>query len=817
MADRARGRAAGRVKPISQYVLKVHSRCDLACDHCYVYEHADQSWRRQPIGIEPAVARQAAARIAEHAAAHSLPEVRVVLHGGEPLLLGEQRLRGVLTELRDRITPVSSLDLRLQTNGVQLSPALCTLFAEYQVKIGVSLDGDRAANDLHRRFVDGRSSHAQVRRALKLLRSADYRGIYSGILCTVDLANDPIAVFDALLAEEPPRIDFLLPHGNWDHPPPRPQGAETAYADWLARIFDHWGRLGRPVPIRLFDSIEALALGGESGSEAIGPSPVDLLVIETDGSWEQVDSLKSAYEGAATTGMNVFDHPVDLAAAHPAVAGRQEGVSGLCDTCLACPVVSRCGGGLYAHRYRSGTGFRNPSVYCNDLKRLIEHVGTPDHPSTIPMARIRVRGGEEQALVRSASSTDLVPGLNIEDIDAIAAGPVDQALAQRIAAVHLMITRMVFEEIGDRSCALEPTPDSCAKEAWDVLCELHVSASEAVRTVFAHPFARAWAVRCLKATPDREPPHSPESSHLASFAMAAAIRAQRPSELRIPLRGGVAYLPTLGAWDLRRPHAQTAVIALRDGMLEACDGDSRPSLPAEVVTSTAPGAPESAWQSAREIGAGHKLLLEDLDPYRDCHGFPVTGRLTPDEVDRWHRASKAAIDSLEQWAPGHAAQVAACIRTLVPLAPDPSGHDRSKTPRDVFGAVGVALPARPETLAMLLVRESQHTVLNTVLDAHTLVDQAAATLAFSAASGSDGRPARSVLHDAFSSLAMAEVWLACDPASAAVVHAVDHTQSRAYAADAERALDTLRNGAALTPLGERFTAALYARLRRLRK
>jgi uncharacterized protein len=33
-----------------------------------------------------------------------------------------------------------------------------------------------------------------------------------------------------------------------------------------------------------------------------------------------------------------------------------------------------CGGGLYPHRYREGAGFRNPSVYCADLLRLITHV-----------------------------------------------------------------------------------------------------------------------------------------------------------------------------------------------------------------------------------------------------------------------------------------------------------------------------------------------------------------------------------------------------------------------------------------------------------
>jgi uncharacterized protein len=37
-------------------------------------------------------------------------------------------------------------------------------------------------------------------------------------------------------------------------------------------------------------------------------------------------------------------------------------------------VVAVCGGGNYAHRYRADVGFRNPSVYCADLYRLIRHV-----------------------------------------------------------------------------------------------------------------------------------------------------------------------------------------------------------------------------------------------------------------------------------------------------------------------------------------------------------------------------------------------------------------------------------------------------------
>ena len=240
---------------VSQYVLKVHSRCDLACDHCYVYEHADKSWKGKPRVISLATADMAAQRIAEHAAAYRLPRVRVVLHGGEPLLASREVMRAVLSSLAARITPVTTLDIRIHTNGVRLDRQWCELFAEYAVMVGVSLDGDRAANDRHRRFADGRSSHPQVLRALALLRLPEFRHLYAGLLCTIDLASDPVAVYQALMAEQPPRLDLLLPHATWDNPPHRPAGQPHPYADWLLTVYRCWIRDHRPVPIRLFDSV----------------------------------------------------------------------------------------------------------------------------------------------------------------------------------------------------------------------------------------------------------------------------------------------------------------------------------------------------------------------------------------------------------------------------------------------------------------------------------------------------------------------------------------------------------------------------------
>jgi uncharacterized protein len=362
--------------PFRDVVLKVHQRCNLACDYCYVYTMADQSWRDRPRLMERGVWLATADRMAEHARHHDLPSMRLVLHGGEPLLAGTDRLATLIGEFRTALSSVCELDVRMQTNGTLLDDAVLTRLRECGVSIGVSLDGTSADNDRHRRLPDGRGTFAAVDRALRLLTSDDHRAAFSGLLCTVDPTTDPVACYESLLRYRPPLIDFLLPHANWsagqelsNHSGRHPHG------DWLIAIFDRWYDAPRQeTGIRLFEDVIALSLGGAGRSEQIGLSPVAVVVVETDGAIEQVDSLKSTYPGACGTGLNVDSDPFDAALLHPGMVARQIGLRALSDTCVRCPVHHICGGGHYAHRYRAGDGFRNPSVYCADMYHLIRHV-----------------------------------------------------------------------------------------------------------------------------------------------------------------------------------------------------------------------------------------------------------------------------------------------------------------------------------------------------------------------------------------------------------------------------------------------------------
>lgn len=367
--DVAAVRAAGREPlPFQQFILKVHSRCNLACTYCYVYEMAERGWSQLPRRMDPAVAGQVADRIGEHVRTHHLSGVEVILHGGEPLLTGPAWLADLVGTLRAGVP--AQVSLGLQTNGTLLRPRMLETLQQLGIRVGVSLDGDAEATGRHRTYPSGRNSFADVADGLRLLGSPAFRDIYAGLLCTVDTDNDPVTTYEALLEFQPPALDLLLPHAHWDCPPPG-----TGYADWLIAVFERWyGAPEQETRIRLFSELIQLVLGNPGGVEGLGLQPSTLIVVDTDGSIKQLDSLSSTYAGSADTGLHVATDAFDAALDHPTTVARQIGADALAGECQQCPVLSVCGGGLYPHRYRTGTGFRHPSVYCADLKRLIEHV-----------------------------------------------------------------------------------------------------------------------------------------------------------------------------------------------------------------------------------------------------------------------------------------------------------------------------------------------------------------------------------------------------------------------------------------------------------
>jgi uncharacterized protein len=801
------------VTPFRQFVIKLESRCDLSCDHCYVYEHADTSWRGRPTVPPDDVLVRTAARIAEHAREHGLARVHVVLHGGEPLLAGPIRLRRAAQVLHETLRGVCELDLRIHTNAVTLNERFLEIFDRYDVKVGVSLDGDRAANDLHRRYANGRSSYDQVVRAIDLLRLPRWRHLYAGLLCTVDVRNDPVAVYDALVALAPPRIDFLLPHATWDEPPLRPEGpGTTPYADWLWRVYERWNAQDRPVPVRMFDSLHRTLRGMSSLTESLGLAPADLVVVETDGTLEQADSLKTAYDGAAATGFDVFRHDFDTAARHPGMIDRQQGLAGLSAQCRACPVVESCGGGLYAHRYRSADGgfhtadggFDNPSVFCPDLLTLIT----------------AVRDAEGAAVHDSAPkehhpmSTGLLSDRHFDEL-ASGYGSADALAVLRGAQVEL--NRALLDRVAE-AWAGAPETDPPYGEAWELIARLDESAPPALDRALAHPFTRSWALECL----ERPGPAAERFRGVAELAAAAALFAGRQEKLTLPVRpGGELRLPGHGVLtgvegadvlvvtEHDRFTAETAQerieVDLRVPRREPRWHPVRPLSGPSPETPESPAAPESPSAPEPEAGAW-RLLLDDTDPQRRAHHWAPAAPMDDAEAEAWRTELAGAWRVIDGTLAGYAPALRAGLETVVPLQAAADGSYVSGAARDLFGTVGIARPGSDELMALLLIHEFQHVKLGAIFDLEDLFDRTD-TRTFDAPWRPDPRPFEGLFQGTYAHIAVVEFWRSrwretgSKEARAEFTRWLDHTF---------RAIGVMTDSGALTERGRRFVAGMRA-------
>jgi uncharacterized protein len=798
--------------PLSQFVLKVASRCDLACDHCYVYESPDQSWRGRPLTMPDEVISQTARRIAEHAASHHLDSVQVVLHGGEPLLAGRARLGRIATELRSALHGTCGLDLRIHTNGVVLDERFCELFAEHDVRVGISIDGDLAANDRHRRYADGRSSYDKVIRAIGLLRTGRFRSLYAGLLCTIDVANDPAAVYDALMELDPPRIDFLLPHATWECPPARTAGADAEYADWLIAIFERWLAAGRPVAVRTFESVISTLTGGGSSTEALGLAPADLAVIETDGSYEQVDSLKTAFDGAPVTGLNVFHDALDVVMRHPGIAARQQGLAGLCRTCQQCPVVTSCGGGLYPHRYRADNGFANPSAYCADLFKLITHIS----------------GRLAQA--QAAGSQAAIHDVSGDDFRDLASGLGGATAVMQLIEAQRTLRRVLLGSVRQSGRTAPAVPGAVGADlgvAWGVLASIDEQQPEALDAVLAHPYVRVWAVRCLEQLKAAAPGASAgqgghaaallaaDLRHLGAIAAAAAIRAKAETCVTLPVMDGAVYLPTLGRLVLGDGAPGESQVSVTGDAVTIEAGAGRWELATTALLDGEPagvavqeeGRP-GEWQPVRMLRApGMRVALEDTDPYRYCHQRRAAPRLTDAEFARWQRSFAEAWEEIRSNHPRYAPGLEVGMSVLMPLSAGPLAGEMNAISRHAFGAVAVALPADPATLALLIIQEFQHVKLGALFDLYDLYDQSDSRQ-FRAAWRNDPWPLEGLLQAAYANLAVTDFWRVrqnATPGAGAKAASQRFMSSRDHTLDA---IETLISSGSLTGLGERFVGEM---------
>ena len=233
--------------------------------------------------------------------------------------------------------------------------------------------------------------------------------------------------------------------------------------------------------------------------------------------------------------------------------------------------------------------------------------------------------------------------------------------------------------------------------------------------------------------------------------------------------------------------------------------------------------PGGRWLTAQEQDLTIRLRLADSEPARHLLGLPPTGPLSDAEAGEWQRCLTPAWRLLVTRHRPAAEALAAVLSCLVPVQSDPAARGISATSADAFGAVAMSVPEDATALAVGLLHEAQHSILNATTYLFDLLE-IPHPLGYSPWRD-DPRPAAGLLHGAYAYLAVTRFWRAerAAPQATAAQRAAEKQPAEDQQQPGNRlaafefarwreavadVADRLLAGGNLTAAGRRFVGAL---------
>ncbi len=301
----------------------------------------------------------------------------IVLHGGEPLMLGLDRISFLVKNIRQKLEP-EKYPISIQTNGSLLCKKYLDFFSGEKVSVSISIDGDQDANDLARVDRKGDSTFIKTLNGIySLLDHPDRNFLFAGTLTVIQPNISATKTYNFLRSISSPSIDFIMQDGNYDRLPKwKKSFHSTEYGDWLSELFECYVSDQSPVPIRLFDDLMRLLLGGSGTKEGQGTNHYGILIFETDGEIRKNDTLRSSYDGADffSARWNVQDTQLSEILSSNEYEEYIKMQQPTCESCQSCTYMETCGGGMPLYRWGRSHGYNAPSIYCNDHKKIISFI-----------------------------------------------------------------------------------------------------------------------------------------------------------------------------------------------------------------------------------------------------------------------------------------------------------------------------------------------------------------------------------------------------------------------------------------------------------
>ncbi|MEA2849174.1 MAG: uncharacterized protein QOG78_4455 [Rhodospirillaceae bacterium] len=348
-------------------VVQPTAFCNINCTYCYLPDRDNKH----------VIAQSTVARLFSEifASGWSCPEITVVWHAGEPLVVPVSFYREAFAAI-ELMRPKSVIVKHsFQTNGMLIDAQWCRLFLEWNVGVGVSIDGPRELHDRHRKTRSGKGTFDKTLAGIRCLRANGVPFHVISVLSRDSLAM-PDELLDFYLSEGIDQICFNIEESEGDHVSdlftPNPGGPELRahYAAFLRRFWHQARASGRVKFVREVDlALPRVFRPDGIAARNIQTEPLAMLNVDSHGN---VSSFSPELLGLKSKDYSDFllgninhqslaeIHQTCLdSALHRDIQTGVQACSGDCD------YFSVCGGGAPGNKlFENGSFASTTTSYC---------------------------------------------------------------------------------------------------------------------------------------------------------------------------------------------------------------------------------------------------------------------------------------------------------------------------------------------------------------------------------------------------------------------------------------------------------------------
>ncbi len=202
-------------------IIQPTAFCNIDCSYCYLPDRSNKH----------VIAQSTVTKLFTElfASGWTNPEMTVLWHAGEPLAAPIAFYREAFATI-ERLRPKDGpwpvkVKHSFQTNGTLINAEWCALFKEWNVGVGVSIDGPRELHDAHRKTRSGAGTFDKTIAGIRCLREAGWPFHVLSVLSRASLAM-PEELLAFYISEGIDHVCFNVEESEGDYVSDLFQGAE---------------------------------------------------------------------------------------------------------------------------------------------------------------------------------------------------------------------------------------------------------------------------------------------------------------------------------------------------------------------------------------------------------------------------------------------------------------------------------------------------------------------------------------------------------------------------------------------------------------